>query len=163
MLAASTLAHSESSPPDLPKARAELKNAQGQTVGTADIVEGAGGLLITLRLREIDAGIHALHLHQTGKCDAPAFESAGGHFNPSNTMHGVLAAKEPHAGDLPNIHVPAAKHVDVDLIARGLKLRGANGLLDADGASLVVHASPDDYQSDPAGNAGDRIACGVIR
>jgi superoxide dismutase, Cu-Zn family len=155
--------YQESLPPDVPKARAELKNAQGQSVGIAELLEGANGLLITVRLHDISPGAHAVHLHETGKCDAPAFETAGAHFNPAGAAHGVLARKGPHAGDLPNVHVPASKRIDVDLMASGVRLRGNNGLLDADGASVVVHAAADDYHSDPAGNAGDRVACGLIR
>ena len=163
LMAAPASTQQESLAPDAPKARAELKNAQGQAVGIAELVEGANGLLITVRLHDMSSGTHAVHLHETGKCEAPKFETAGAHFNPSGVAHGVLAPKGPHAGDLPNLHVPASKQIDVDLIASGVRLRGNNGLLDPDGASVVVHAAPDDYHSDPAGNAGDRVACGIIR
>ena len=144
-------------------AKAEIKSAQGQTVGHADLIGGPHGVIVKLRLDKAPAGEHALHIHETGKCDAPKFESAGDHLNPSGGTHGVLSAKGPHAGDLPNVHVSQAGSTELELFVAGAHLGGEESLLDADGAAIVLHAKPDDHRTDPAGNSGDRIACGVIR
>jgi Cu-Zn family superoxide dismutase len=144
-------------------ARAELKDAKGQTVGRAELTDTPKGLLIHLTLSAAPAGVHAFHIHQTGRCEPPAFESAGGHFNPTSMQHGVKNAKGAHAGDLPNVHVPASGSLEVEVFAEGVRLSGGDrAVLDADGAALMLHASADDYRSDPAGAAGARIACGVI-
>lgn len=143
-------------------ATAEIKNAQGQTIGRAHLTEGPQGVVVHLKLEKAPAGDHAFHLHTTGRCDGPTFESAGGHFNPTKAAHGMLSAKGAHLGDLPNIHVPASGQLDVEFFARDAQLSGKNALLDQDGAAVVMHAKPDDYKTDPAGAAGDRIACGVI-
>jgi Cu-Zn family superoxide dismutase len=140
-------------------AKAELKDAKGVTVGNAELTEGAKGIVVRLRLQKAPGGEHAFHVHETGKCDPPTFQSAGGHLNPNKATHGIFSEKGPHAGDLPNVHPTTGGALDVEIFAPGLKM---SDVLDADGAALVMHAKPDDYRSDPAGNAGDRIACGVI-
>ena len=108
-------------------------------------------------------GTYGIHLHAVGKCDAP-FESAGPHFNPGNHKHGMMSG-EGHAGDMPNLHVPQSGELVVEVLNSAVTLAKGkpNSLLDNDGASLVIHAKADDYKSDPAGNAGDRVACGVIQ
>jgi superoxide dismutase, Cu-Zn family len=143
-------------------AKATLKDATGKTVGEATLKQTPHGVLITVDFSGMPAGEHALHIHQTGKCEPP-FTSAGGHFNPTGHQHGILNPKGMHAGDLPNIYVPDSGSLKVDVFAAGVTLgKGKNSLFDKDGSALVIHAGADDYKSDPAGDAGARIACGVI-
>ena len=143
-------------------AHADLHNEQGKKVGTATLEETPHGVLISLDFDGVPPGTHAFHIHEVGKCEPP-FKSAGGHFNPTDKKHGVLSAAGMHAGDLPNITVPESGKLKVDVFATGVTLGGgANGLFDADGSSLVLHAGPDDYKTDPAGEAGARVACGVV-
>lgn len=143
------------------KAVVTLRNAAGATVGTASLSQTNAGVLVTGVVRGIGAGTHAVHIHAVGRCEPP-FTTAGGHFNPANRHHGFLSADGPHAGDATNISVPAADSLGFDLLFPAAKLDGTGGVLDTDGAALVIHAGADDYLSDPAGNAGARIACGVI-
>ena len=142
-----------------PSARAELKDQKGKAVGEVTLTESPEGILIKGTLKGLPAGDHAFHVHETGKCEAP-FKTAGGHLNPGGKKHGALSAEGKHEGDLPNIHVGADGKAQFDTFAEGMKLAD---LMDADGSAVVVHAVGDDYQSDPAGNAGDRIACGVVQ
>ncbi|MCY1081296.1 superoxide dismutase family protein [Archangium lansingense] len=140
-------------------AKAELKDQKGQPVGEVTLTETPHGVLIKGTLSNIPEGEHAIHIHEAGKCEAP-FQTAGGHLNPNKKKHGVLAAEGKHEGDLPNLHVGADGKVQFDAFAHDLKLKDVQ---DQDGAAVVVHAGVDDYKSDPAGNAGDRIACGVVQ
>jgi Cu-Zn family superoxide dismutase len=148
--------------PAVQSARAELSDASGRRVGDASLQQLANGVLMVADLTALTSGTHAIHLHETGQC-VPPFTSAGGHFNPTGATHGFRNPAGPHAGDLPNIHVPASGTLRVEIFASGLRLSGDGGLLDQDGAAVVIHQFADDYSSDPAGAAGDRIACGVIR
>lgn len=141
-------------------AAATLRNAAGETVGTAILSEATVGLLVSGTLTGVPAGTHAIHVHAVGQC-TPTFAAAGGHFNPRERRHGFLSPDGHHAGDLPNLHVAAGSGM-FELTLPGVRLGGSDGLLDADGAALVVHAGADDYKTDPAGASGDRIACGVI-
>ena len=149
--------------PKAQTATAELKDAAGKKVGEATLDETPNGVLITLALSGATPGTHAMHIHEVGKCEPP-FKTAGGHFNPAHKKHGILAAEGMHAGDMPNIEVPADGKLTVHVLASGVTLKkGApNSLFDADGSALVLHAKADDNMGDPAGNAGDRMACGVI-
>lgn len=148
--------------PAVDQARAEVTDASGRRVGEARLVQTPLGVLVTLDFTSLPAGTHAFHFHTIGRCEPP-FESAGSHFNPSGRSHGFRNATGPHAGDLPNIYLADSGSMRMDVFASGLKLQGAGGLLDEDGAAVVVHAFADDYITDPAGGAGARIACGVIR
>jgi Cu-Zn family superoxide dismutase len=143
-------------------AHADLKEKNGKAVGSADLTQTSEGVLIKLSIKDLKPGEHAVHVHAVGKCDAP-FESAGPHFNPGNHKHGLLSGAG-HAGDLPNLHVPQNGDLEVEILATNvtLEIGKPNSLLDNDGSSLVIHAAADDYKTDPAGDSGERIACGVI-
>lgn len=145
-------------------ARAAFTDARGRELGEATLTQAPAGVLIELRLAGLPPGEHALHIHERGRCDAgTGFKSAGDHFAPRGNAHGYHDAKGPHAGDLPNVFADDAGRLRAHLLATRVSLeRGETSLLDADGAALVVHARPDDYRSQPAGDAGDRIACAVI-
>ena len=144
------------------KASAVLKDANGNEVGKVALTATPSGVLMSLDLTTVPAGEHAFHVHAVGKCEPPDFKSAGPHFNPDETKHGLMNPEGPHAGDMPNLHVPADGKLQIEVLNPLVTLSAESALLDADGAALVIHAAADDYKTDPAGNAGDRIACGVI-
>src|SRR5438445_5811328 len=140
-----------------------LIDANNKPVGTAKLTQTAHGVLIAVDLHDLKPGTHAIHIHETAKCEPPTFKSAGGHDNPAKKQHGFMTTEGPHAGDLPNIEVPASGSVKAEIIARDETLDGPDGLFAGDGSSLVIHAKADDYKTQPAGDAGDRVACGVIQ
>lgn len=144
-------------------AKAELKDASGKSVGEANFVQTNNGVLIRLEVKGLPAGEHAFHVHALGKCEPP-FITAGDHFNPGAKKHGLEATDGAHAGDMPNLHIPATGNLSVEAMNTTITLAKGrpNSVFDADGSAVVIHAKSDDYKSDPAGNAGDRIACGVI-
>ena len=145
-------------------ATAEFFNSKGEAVGTATLTETPSGVLIKAELRDMPPGAHAFHIHAAGKCEPPDFKSAGGHYNPTGKKHGIMSAQGMHAGDLPNIYVGADGKAAFEALAGEVTLGpGGNTLFDEDGSALVIHEKVDDYKTDPAGNAGDRIACGVIK
>src|SRR5215510_8756 len=142
---------------------ADIKNAEGKTIGTASVRNTKDGVLLTVTVRGLPEGLHAVHVHSVGKCEGPAFTSAGPHFNPLNKQHGLENAAGPHAGDLPDMYVEKSGagryEVLVDRITLG---PGEMSIFDADGSAIVIHVTADDNVTDPTGDSGDRIACGVI-
>jgi len=144
-------------------AKAALKDQKGTEVGTVDLTQTPAGVLLRLSLKGVPAGERAFHIHAVGKCEAP-FTSAGGHFNPGGQKHGLFAGPG-HAGDMPNLHVPKDGVLVVEILNAAVTLEKGkpNSLFQDGGTAIVIHAGKDDYKSDPAGNAGDRIACGIIQ
>jgi superoxide dismutase, Cu-Zn family len=145
------------------RARADIKNAQGNNVGTASLRETKDGLLIMVNVKGLPEGLHAVHIHAVGKCESPAFASAGGHFNPLNKKHGLKNPDGPHAGDLPDMYVNKDGVGRYEALMESMTLGPSEtSIFDSDGSAIVIHATADDNMTDPAGNSGDRIACGVI-
>jgi len=144
-------------------AKATLKTADGKDAGSASLTQTPAGVLIALSVKNLPAGEHAFHVHAVGKCEAP-FTSAGGHFNPESKKHGLMAGEGHHAGDMPNLHIPASGEISVEVVNASITLdKGKpNSVFGPNGTAIVVHAGKDDYKTDPTGDAGGRIACGVI-
>lgn len=144
-------------------ATAAIKDAAGADVGTVTITETDEGLQVKADLVGLPPGVHGIHIHTVGKCAAPDFKSAGAHWNPKDMKHGLESPKGPHKGDLPNLTIAADGKGSLDYTMDGGTISGfETSLLDEDGSTIVVHAAADDMTSDPAGNSGDRIACGVF-
>lgn len=156
--AASTMAPAPAS-----GATATVTDAAGRELGSLTLTDAAGGIAVSGTLRGLAPGDHGIHVHMTGMCDGPAFTTAGGHWNPTTKMHGSQNPQGPHFGDMMNITVGADSSATVQLTTSGGTLKAADMLMDADGAAVVVHAKADDYKTDPSGNSGDRIACGVVK
>ena len=144
-------------------AKAMLRDAKGQDVGSVSFIQTPAGVLLQLSLKGVPSGEHAFHIHAVGKCEPPGFDSAGGHFNPANAHHGMMAGPG-HVGDMPNLHVPASGTLDLEVLNTSIALDKdkPNSVFHPGGTAIVIHSGRDDYTSDPAGNAGGRIICGVI-
>jgi Cu-Zn family superoxide dismutase len=142
-------------------ATATIHDISGTRIGTATLSDTYAGVLIAGSVTGLGLGAHGIHIHGAGKCEPP-FTSAGPHFNPLGKQHGFENPHGPHLGDLPNIDTPAAGTLRFEVLVPGVTLKGANPLLDKSGAAIVIHAARDDYRTDPAGDSGSRIACGVI-
>ena len=144
-------------------AKADLTDSKGAKVGTAKLKDTPKGVSLALDVSNLPPGVHGFHIHAVGKCDPPDFKSAGGHFNPEGKKHGWENPEGHHAGDLQNLTVDAQGKAKVTIVVPGVILGdGPNSLFQPQGTALVIHASPDDMKTDPSGNSGDRIACGVI-
>ena len=140
-----------------------MRDARGTIVGTATLKpNGTTGVAVELNLKGLAPGEHAVHLHQTPTCDPPSFESAGPHLNPAGKQHGLQNPAGPHAGDMNNVKVAADGTAKTTILNTRVTMGTGKDSLSSRGAALVIHAKPDDMKSDPAGNAGDRTACGVI-
>ena len=144
-------------------ANAVLMNPDGKEIGNVAITEVAQGVRIYAQADGVAPGVHAFHIHETGECEPPDFESAGGHYNPTDQQHGWDNPEGHHAGDFANVHVHDDGKLAVEYFTDAVTLgEGETTLFDEDGSAIVMHEDPDDYQTDPAGTAGARIACGVI-
>jgi Cu-Zn family superoxide dismutase len=141
-------------------ATAALRTASGAEAGRATARDVAGGVRFSLDVTGLPPGTHGAHVHTTGRCDAPDFQTAGPHWNPTATKHGTNNPQGPHLGDLPNLIVGADGRGTLAMTIEGATLAG---MLDADGAAMLVHASADDLVTDPSGNSGGRIACGAFQ
>jgi superoxide dismutase, Cu-Zn family len=141
---------------------ANLASADGKSVGVATLSQRSDGLWLSVSADAPAAGTFGMHIHMVGKCDGPDFASAGPHFNPTGKQHGHDNPAGKHAGDLPNLVTGVDGKASAQTRLPDMPLTGVGGLMDADGAALVIHAQADDYKTDPSGNSGKRIICGVF-
>lgn len=149
--------------PPVSTASAELRDASGRTMGTATASQSGDGIRVRIEAVNMPAGAHGAHVHMTGQCVAPGFESAGGHWNPTEQQHGKDNPAGMHKGDMPNILIGTNGSGTLEYTIPNAWVSGSSdAMLDEDGAAIVIHAGPDDYRSEPSGNSGARIACGVF-
>ena len=172
VLAGSALADEAKDKPAAPAKKApaakpvtvKISDAKGKSVGTAKLSADPGGVKIALAVKGLSPGDHAIHIHEAAKCDAPDFKSAGPHFNPEHKKHGTANPEGAHAGDMPNFVVDAKGASAATVVAPGVTLdEGPHSVFTNGGTALVIHDKADDLKTDPAGAAGDRIACGLIK
>ncbi|WP_228242676.1 superoxide dismutase family protein [Porphyrobacter sp. GA68] len=146
-----------------PLGTADLRFADGRSAGTATLMRSGETLLMQVSVSGVPSGSRAIHLHTTGQCTAPDFESAGPHLNPFGRQHGLADPAGPHLGDLPNLNVRASGVTTARMEIADNAARALPNIFDADGTAVIIHAQADDNVTDPAGNAGSRIVCGVLR
>ncbi len=145
------------------KAEVEFVDAQGNKIGKATLSQEEQGVRLSIDVSDLKPGSHGIHIHSVGKCEPPDFKSAGSHFNPSSKKHGLKSKEGPHVGDLPNLIVAEDGKSKTEWILQNASLtEGPDSLLKPEGTAIVIHESADDEQTDPAGNSGARVACGVI-
>lgn len=142
----------------------KLKDAEGKEVALAELTEKENGVQINIEATDLTPGKHGFHIHETGKCEAPDFKSAGGHFNPTDASHGKEHGEASHAGDLPNLEISEDGTGSIEYLAENVTLKSGEkqSLVGEDGTALIIHEGADDYKSQPSGDAGSRVACGVI-
>lgn len=141
----------------------DIMDANGRVVARVTAEEAGEGVRLKIEAEGMAPGAYGAHVHATGRCDAPAFTTAGPHWNPNGRQHGKDNPAGMHKGDLPNLLVGADGRGSFEYTVLGAAVGGPGGMLDSDGAAVVIHQRPDDYRTDPSGNSGDRIACGVLR
>ncbi len=150
-------------PPTVSQASARIADSSGRQLAVASAAQQNDGLRISVSASGLRPGSYGLHVHAVGRCDAPDFTSAGPHWNPTMRQHGSQNPQGAHRGDLPNLIVGANGQGEIAFTIPEARLSGGvGGMLDADGAAIVLHAGPDDYRTDPSGNSGARIGCGVF-